>query len=344
MTHLRACPPAISDRLSSFPASPVCRIQSAIAALVTSVSAFVLLTSVSAFAQSSASSGADLPVEQFLSISAIPLYNGPVPGEKSVDPATAPFLTVFPPWEKSNGTAVIIAPGGGYTMLASNHEGRQEADWFAQLGVVAFVLKYRMGPQHRYPQPLQDAQRAIRLVRSRAADFGISPDRIGFMGFSAGGHLAAETGTEFDAGNPQAPDPVERVSSRPDFLVLGYPWLNAMNADQDGKSEYCRNIDLHDAELCERYSAMYSPERHVSHNTPPVFIFHTTTDDGVPVQASVSFYSALIVAKVPAEMHIFYEGPHGVGMGRSNPYLNVWPTLLEGWMRNRGLLKESSEK
>lgn len=304
---------------------------------------WVLLMPGFAPGQTSAPSSSNLPIDKYLSLTAIPLYNGPTRGDASADPATAPFLTVFPPEGKRNGTAVIIAPGGGYEMLASNHEGRQEADWFARLGVVPFVLKYRLGPGHLFPQPLQDAQRAIRLVRARAAELGVSPDRIGFMGFSAGGHLAAETGTEFDDGNTAADNAIDRASSRPDFLILGYPWLYAMRLDARGTSEYCSAMKVSDAALCKHFAEAYTPELHVSAQTPPAFIFHTTTDEAVPVQSSLSFYLALVRAGVPVEMHIFSEGQHGVGLGGSDPHLNVWPTLLEGWMRSRGLLSSVRE-
>jgi acetyl esterase/lipase len=306
--------------------------------VVLTFAVFLALASGFVSGQTDASSSSGLPVDKYLSITAIPLYEGPAPGDTSTDPATAPFLTVFPPEGTPNGTAVIIAPGGGYEGLASNHEGRQEADWFARLGVVAFVLKYRLGPGHLFPQPLQDAQRAIRLVRVHAAEFGISPERIGFMGFSAGGHLAAETGTEFDAGNPAAKNAIDRVSSRPDFLILGYPWLYAMQLRANGGSEYCSGLKINDAALCKHFAEAYTPELHVSAQTPPSFIFHTTADTAVPVQSSLSFYAALVHASVPVEMHIFGEGLHGVGLGGSNPHLNAWPMLLEGWMRTRGLL------
>jgi len=150
--------------------------------------------------------------------------------------------------------------------------------------------------------------------------------------------LAAETGTGFDAGNSGAANAVDRASSRPDFLILGYPWLYAMRLDARGTSEYCSAMRVSDAALCRHFAEAYTPEQHVSAQTPPTFIFHTTTDDAVPVQCSLSFYTALVHANVPVEMHIFGEGRHGVGFGGDNPHLNQWPMLLEGWMRSRGLL------
>lgn len=277
------------------------------------------------------------PIDDYLELQSIPLYNGPAPGEAAANPATDPFLTVFLPIGRPTGTAVVLAPGGSYKRLASNHEGRQVADWLSSRGIAVFLLKYRLGIEHLYPVPLQDAQRAIRLVRSRAAEYHIAPDRIGFMGFSAGGHLAAETGVQFDAGNSGATDPIERASSRPDFLILGYPWLNAMQPAIRGMITYCSVLNI-SAEQCRRFTEPYTPERHVSAQTPPVFIFHTTTDATVPVETAISFYSALQRAGVPVEMHIFSEGPHGVGLGGTNPDLGLWPVVLEGWLRTRGLL------
>src|SRR3984885_4381949 len=168
-------------------------------------------------------------VDPALGISTLQLWPAGAPEVANTSPADLPTLTVFLPQKgKGTGSAVIVAPGGSYLRLASNLEGRQVADWFTVRGMTAFVLKYRLGAKYLYPIPLEDAQRAVRLVRSLAAADGFSPDRVGMIGFSAGGHLTAATGTLFDAGKPDASDPVERLSDRPDFLVLGYPWLNAM--------------------------------------------------------------------------------------------------------------------
>ncbi len=291
-----------------------------------------------AIAANAQATRADLPApDHFLGIATFPLWEGDAPGALGKEQADVPTLTLFRPWPGSgNGTAVIIAPGGGYLGLASNHEGRQVADWFTARGVTAFVLKYRLGQKYLYPIPLTDAQRAIRLVRSRAKEFGIVPDRIGIMGFSAGGHLAATAGTMYDAGQPAAADPVERASSRPDFLILGYAWLNAMKPDQQGVSGYCKLMKAA-PEKC-KFFAQYSPDEHVSAQTPPTFLYHTTDDELVPVEASLTFYQALRKAGVPAEMHIFAKGKHGSGLGLGDAALDLWPTLLEAWLRGRGLL------
>jgi acetyl esterase/lipase len=262
------------------------------------------------------------------------LWEGGAPGALGQTDSDKPSITAYPAPRGSSGTAVIVAPGGGYGNLAIEHEGRQEAYWFNAMGVTAFVLKYRLGPRYHHPIELGDAQRAIRTVRSRAAEFDIMPDRIGMMGFSAGGHLTSTAGTHFDAGKPEATDPIDRVSSRPDFMILGYPVVSFDPAIRHNGS--LRNLlgDNPDPKLIEDLSN----ELRVTPETPPTFLFHTTNDPGVPVENSVRFYLALRKAKVPVEMHLFENGPHGVGMALGDPALSVWPTLLMNWMRARGLL------
>src|SRR6202789_2246390 len=171
----------------------------------------------------------ELPLDPTLGISTMQLWPSGAPEVAGTDPADLPTLTVFVPQPgKGTGAAVVVAPGGAYLRLASNLEGRQVADWFTARGVTAFVLKYRLGAKYLYPTPLLDAQRAIQVARSMATKYGYQPDKIRIIGFSAGGPPAAATGTFFEAGKPEANDPIERLSNRPDFLVLGYPWLNAM--------------------------------------------------------------------------------------------------------------------
>jgi acetyl esterase/lipase len=303
--------------------------------LITPLLLAVLVCSLASFA--AAQSSASPPLDPNLGITTIPVWSGHVPGANG-SPTDIPTLTVFPPF-RPNGTAVIVAPGGGYTMLASNHEGRQVADWFAARGITAFVLKYRLGPHNLFPIPLEDAQRAIRLVRYNAPKFHISPDRIGIIGFSAGGHLAASTGTMFGAGDASASDPVDRVSDRPDFMILGYAWLNAMEPNNDGKITYCSVLKTVPAADCQQFEKAYTPVLHVTANTPPTFIYATSDDSVVPVvQASVDFYEALVAAGVPVEMHLFENGRHGSGLGLGSPSLDLWPVLLEQWLRGKGLL------
>ena len=264
----------------------------------------------------------------------LPLWEGAAPGALGNEDADRPTITLYRPRTSTTGTSLVIAPGGGYGALASNHEGRQVASLVNAMGVTAFVLKYRLGPKYRHPIELGDAQRAIRLVRARAQEFSISTDRIGLMGFSAGGHLAATAGTHFDNGNPTAADPVDRVSSRPDYLVLAYAVVSFNPAITHAGS--VRNLlgENPDPKLVEALSN----ELHVTAQTPPTFLFHTTADTAVPSENSVQFYLAAKKAKIPVEMHIFENGPHGVGLAMNDPALSAWPTLLMNWLRGRGLL------
>jgi acetyl esterase/lipase len=265
----------------------------------------------------------------------VALWENGAPGALGTDEADRPTLTIFQAeGRQTPGASVIVAPGGGYGALAINKEGRQIASWFNSMGVTAFVLKYRLGPKYHHPIELGDAQRAIRMVRARAAEFGVAPDRIGFMGFSAGGHLAATAGTHFDEGKASASDPIERAGSRPDFLILAYPVISFDAAIAHAGS--VRNLlgEKPDPTLLEDLSN----ELRVTPQTPPTFLFHTNADTGVPAENSVRFYLALRKAKVPAEMHIFESGPHGVGLALNDPSLSAWPTLLMNWLRARGLL------
>ena len=232
-------------------------------------------------------------------------------------------------------TAIVIMPGGAYRNLSMNGEGRQVANWFNALGVTAFVLKYRLGPRYHHPIELGDAQRAIRLVRSRAAEFEISPDRIGILGFSAGGHLASTAGTHFDGGNASGTDPIDRVSSRPDFMILAYPVISFVAPYAHRGSAANLLGENADPKLLEELSS----DLHVTPQTPPTFLFSTDADTAVPSENAVAFYLALRKAGVRAEMHIFEKGPHGVGLDLGDPVLGEWPTLLANWMRSRGLLQ-----
>jgi acetyl esterase/lipase len=299
----------------------------------TCIAAALLLLGSTAGAQSPAPAAAAQPAPLSADTRTIRLWEGAAPGALGAEDPDIPTLTLYPA-RQPNGTVVIVAPGGGYGALAMNHEGRQVANWLNAMGVTAFVLKYRLGPRYRHPVMLGDAQRAIRLVRSRADEFGIRPERIGIMGFSAGGHLVSTAATRFDAGNPSATDPVDRAGSRPDFLILGYPVISMVQAFTHSGS--VRNLlgENPSPELLRELSG----ELHVTAQTPPTFLFHTTTDTGVPPENSIVFYQSLVRNGVSAEMHLFATGPHGVGLALQDPALSYWPTLLANWMRGRGLL------
>jgi acetyl esterase/lipase len=231
-------------------------------------------------------------------------------------------------------TAVIVAPGGGYRTLSMNKEGRIPANYLSSLGIAAFVLKYRLGPKYRHPIELGDMQRAIRIVRSRAAEWHIAPEKIGVMGFSAGGHLASTASTQFDRGSAAPADAIDRASSRPDFAILGYPVISLSEAWTHHGSRTMLLGESVDVAAARRLST----DTLVSRDTPPTFLFHTNADTTVPVENSVHYFLALRKAGVPAEMHIFKDGAHGAGMPMNDAALSEWPKVLANWMRASGLL------
>jgi acetyl esterase/lipase len=274
--------------------------------------------------------------ESFLELQTVPIWPARAPGAKGDGPADTPSLTIFrPELRRVNGTAVIVAPGGGYTSLAANLEGRQVADWFAVRGITAFVLNYRLGERYPYPVPLADALRAIRFVRANGSQWRVLPDRIGMIGFSAGGHLAAMAATSFTTPDVKSTDPVERVGDRPDFVILGYAALLYMEPDPDGSSQYCRAIQT--ADCNSQAYARYLPEALVRADSPPTFLYHTS-DDPIPAEGSIRFYRALRAKGVPCELHVFEIGDHGSGMGSGDPSLGNWPVLLEAWLTEHKLL------
>jgi len=298
--------------------------------------AAALLASTAAQAQLSACATAGND-NAFLNIQTIRLWAGDAPQAKGTTCDDIPTLTILGPRNgTANGSAVIVLPGGAYRGLAGDLEGREVADWFAARGFRAFILSYRL-TSHGYvlPIPLLDARRAVQLVRARARDYLIDPNRIVMIGFSAGGHLAALAGTQFVAGKPDSDDPFDRVSSRPDYLVLGYGWLGAISSDTSHLS-YCKIFDLMDK--CEALRTAYEPDLFVTKDTPPTFMYHTFTDKTVPVEQAISFYQALVKAGVTSEMHIFANGAHGSGLGKGDEALDQWPNLLEIWLRGQGLL------
>lgn len=261
----------------------------------------------------------------------IRLWPNAAPGAVGEEEADVPTLTpVLPPPEARTGTAMIICPGGGYTHLAA-HEGGPVGEWLAGLGICAFVLKYRHGPRYLHPAPMLDAQRAIRTVRSRAAEWGIDAQRIGILGFSAGGHLTATAGTHFDAGEANAEDAVERVSSRPDLIA---PIYAVISLTQGVGERVARN--LLGAEASKELVEEFSNDLRVTAETPPAFLAHTVEDPVVDVEHSVMFAMALRKHKIPFELHLFERGRHGLGLGAAVPGFGQWPAVCATWLRVRG--------
>lgn len=265
------------------------------------------------------------------------LWPNGTPGAVGEEEADIPTLTIYlPPADQANGAAVLICPGGGYGHIAIDHEGHAIAQWLNKFGVAGIILKYRIAPRYHHPAPSQDALYAMKTVRSKAAEWNIDPNRIGIMGFSAGGHLASTVGTHFDYGDPSSTDPIEHLGSRPNFMILVYPVVTFFNDYTHRGSR--KNL------LGENPSAdmirLYSNETQVGMDTPPTFLIHTLEDKAVPVENSLQFYRALRNQSVPSEMHVFEKGPHGFGLAPGNPVLSIWPTLCENWLRQLGLLEK----
>jgi acetyl esterase/lipase len=292
----------------------------------------VSLSTALVFAQAPATTPPLASTQQTLTF---PLWENGAPGALGHDDSDIPTLTYYPA-AHAIPTAVIVAPGGGYHNLSMNNEGRQIANWLNAAGITAFVLKYRLGPRYHHPIELGDAQRAIRTVRTRAAEYGVKPDRIGMIGFSAGGHLTSTAETHFDSGNPNASDPSDRASSRPDFAILGYPVISFVAPYSHHGSAQNLLGDSPDPKLAQNLSNEFA----VTPETPPTFLFTTSEDTVVPSENSVAFYLALHKAHVPAELHIFQKGPHGMGLAQGDPALGEWPRLLLNWLRGLGLLEK----
>jgi acetyl esterase/lipase len=232
---------------------------------------------------------------------------------------TNPTIQIYSPQGKNTGVAVIVAPGGGYSILAYDLEGTEVCEWLNSIGITGVLLKYRVPPHAgavRHAAPLQDAQRALRLVRSRAQEWGADPARVGILGFSAGGHLAAATSTNFDVETYPAADAADKLSARPDFAVIIYPGYLTVKAEGD----------------------KVAPEIKVSATTPPSFLVQAE-DDPVRVENSVYYFLALKNAKVPAEMHVYAAGGHGYGLRPTAVPITGWPALAEKWFHTIGVLK-----
>jgi acetyl esterase/lipase len=247
------------------------------------------------------------------------------PGAKGAQPEDQPALTAYlPPKDRAARVAVVVCPGGGYRTLAMDHEGRQIAQWLNTLGVAAFVLQYRLGPRYQHPAMIDDAHEAIRTVRRRAAEFNIDPAKVGIWGFSAGGHLASTAATHFDD------------ATRPDFAILSYPVITLTNEAYVHKGS---RLNLLGEQPDPKVVESLSNELQVTPRTPPVFLVHTHEDTTVPPENAVLFYLALRKAGVPAEMHIYERGRHGLGLGQTDAAFSSWPARLADWLRTRGILR-----
>jgi len=260
----------------------------------------------------------------------IPLWEREVPLARSEQDHPTITVHLAPP-EKATGAAAVICPGGGYGALMMGYEGHDVAAWLTRAGVAGVVLKYRVKALH--PAPLLDAQRAIRTVRARAADWRLDPNRIGILGFSAGGHLASTAGTHFDAGDPKAADPVDRVGCRPDFLVLVYPVIT-LGAKSHGGSR----ANLLGPNPAPDLVELLSNEKQVTAQTPPTFLAHAKTDRLVPVENSAMFHAALQANGVPSEFLELPEGAHGLGCGKG-PQWEAWQAACLRWLAARGIAR-----
>ena len=275
------------------------------------------------------------------------LWPNGAPGALGTRDSDEPRLFVYPariaPTERtvlrSPRTAVIVLPGGSYRTLMMEKEGAAVARWLNQRGVDAFVLQYRLGPRYHFPIPMEDGARAVRYVRSHAAELGIAPGKVGVWGFSAGGHLGGWLATVHDEGNPHAGDPVDRVSDRPDFAVLSYARLS-----MDPGIPRPTNLEglLGDHPTAQEIAAI-SLDRRVTRDTAPSFIFSTSADETVNSLNATTFYAALKRLGVPAELHIFERGPHGIGLGlnlQTLPELSEFTVLVENWMQTHGWMED----
>ena len=266
----------------------------------------------------------------------IVLWENGAPNAVGKEPSDIPTITPFPaPKETANGAAVLVCPGGGYARLSDVKEGADVAKWLNTLGISAFVLKYRLGMRYHQPNQLLDAARALRTIRARAKEWNLDEKRVGILGFSAGGHLASTLGTHFDAGRADAADPIERLSSRPDLMVLVYPVITMGEFTHQGSKKNLLGENP-SAELIK----LYSNELQVTKETPPTFLVHTMTDAGVPFENSLLFVAALRKASVPVEFHLYEQGPHGFGLAPANPVLASWTDRCADWLSLHGFAKK----
>ncbi|MDQ0896613.1 acetyl esterase/lipase [Paenibacillus sp. V4I7] len=262
-------------------------------------------------------------------IKTIELWPGASKDSIGDDNQGCPSLTLYPVSKEGLSSAVIVCPGGGYGRRAA-HEGEPLAKWLNGLGITALVLNYRVAP-YEHPVPLQDAQRAIRTVRHHAEEWQIDSNRIGILGFSAGGHLASTAGTHYDAGDQESVDPIERQSCRPDVMVLCYPVITF-------SSEYGHEgskLNLLGKTPDEKLVKLLSNEQQVTAHTPPTFLWHTADDAAVPVENSLLFAGALSRHKVPFDLHVFESGRHGIGIAVDHQEAYIWPELCANWLKKQ---------
>jgi acetyl esterase/lipase len=256
------------------------------------------------------------------------LWDGTPPGYRPDFDQPVPTLTPFRVSSSSLTSAVVVLPGGGYGMKAA-HEAAPVAQWLNGLGISAFVLDYRVAP-YRHPIPLLDARRAIQYVRSRAAEWAIDPNKMGILGFSAGGHLASTVGTHFESLS-QPEDAVAQESFIPNAMILCYPVITFIGPTHIGSME-----NLFGLNPSRTLLEQLSNETQVTPETPPTFLWHTADDDAVPVENSLSFARSLNTCHVPFEIHVFAHGDHGVGLAQGHPYAEPWTSLCEKWLQNLG--------
>ncbi|MEP6787195.1 MAG: alpha/beta hydrolase [Acidobacteriota bacterium] len=265
----------------------------------------------------------------------IPLWEKGAPNAEGKEPIDIPTITPFlAPKETATGAAIVVLPGGGYSHLSDIKEGSDVAKWLNSLGISAFVVKYRLGMKYHQPNQLLDAARSLRLVRSKAKEWGVLPDHIGILGFSAGGHLASTLGTHFDGGKADAPDEIDRVSSRPDLMILIYPVITMGEFTHNGSK-----LNLLGENPTPELLKLYSNELQVTKDTTPTFLAHSVADPGVPVENSLMFAEALRKAHVPFEIHLYEQGPHGFGLAPTNPVLASWTDRCADWLGLHGFTK-----
>jgi acetyl esterase/lipase len=270
----------------------------------------------------------------------IVLWPGGAPGALGNAPEDIPVLICYHAKNNPTHAAVLLCPGGGYITIVMDH-GEQFGEWFNSIGVSAYVVKYRVNSwdkkKYAWPSAFNDASRAMRYIRYKSEEWNLDTSKIGIMGFSAGGHVASTVGTHFDSDKRNLSDPIDKLSARPNFMILCYPLISIKepyaNVNASSRSWLLGNNA--DSVFLNQY---LSNETQVKPNTPPTFIFQTNEDKGVLAEHAVNFYLALRKAGIPAEMHIFEPGKHGIALAKSDSVLSVWPSLLKTWLIGKNIV------